>query len=407
MEPIKILQINAYYETGSTGNIVKLLEKAGIDNGYEMYSIYWLLRKNSSSQNVYYLGKEKNRFKILKMAEWIFLGGRISYNKILTKKIIDKIKDINPDIIHLHNLHGDFEYGTIDIKMLFEFLVTFNKKVIWTVHDCWPFTGRCYHFSYKNCDKWKTGCGNCPQRMWDREGIFYDFSRSNWRIKKDLYSKMKNFTIVGVSDWLTNVIKKSILKNHETITIYNGIDTEIFKPTDYLETKYDILCVGWDRRKGYNSYFKLANILNKNEKIAVVGKRPFFRRYKPLPSNIIEIERAHSSEEMARIYSSSKIYFNASPAETFGLTTVECLSCGKPVVAFDNTATTEIINTVEGNIGLAANNDIEGVKKIIEHFKNRGIESELFHDKCVKLFDKKVMTEKYIQLYRRVCEANK
>ena len=403
---IKILQVNAYYGLGSTGNIVRDIEKEGNAQGLEMYSIYWLQNQNITNQNVYYLGRMKDKSGISKICEWIFCGGKLQYNNDITEKIIHKIREIDPDIIHLHNLHGDFEYGTINIEILFEFLKEIQKRVIWTFHDCWPITGRCYHFEYRKCKKWKDGCGHCPQRMFDREGIFRDRSNKNWKRKKELYDKIENMTIVTVSNWLNCVVKESMLKKRNIVTIYNGVDTKIFKPanTKTIYDKYRILSIGWDRRKGFKDYYRLSKLLPENMEIVVVGKRPFFRKYRKLPNNIKEINRVNSKEDMARIYQSSSIYFNASPAETFGLTTVEAMACGLPVVAYNNTATTEIIKQIGGDNELVENGCIEEVKNAICHIKDKK-ENELFlHQKCVELFEYSTMLKKYVDLYKKEIE---
>ena len=313
MKPkIKILQINAYYEVGSTGNIVKEIEEAGNTQGFEMHTIYCLNPKDVASNKVYYLGKKHDAAGIKKIFEWIFWGGKLEYNNDITNRIVNKIKELNPDIIHLHNLHGDFEYGTINIKMLFQFLATIHKKIIWTFHDCWPITGRCYHFEYKKCDKWKNGCGHCPQRLFDREGVFWDYSSKNWNKKKLLYEGIDDMTIVTVSTWLNSVVKKSILKNRNIITIYNGVDTEIFKPSNKEKNwdKYRILTIGWDRRKGSKDYYKLSRLFSEDMEMIVVGRRPFFRRYRRLPSSIREIDRAKTPKDMAEIYKDADVYFN-------------------------------------------------------------------------------------------------
>ena len=330
----------------------------------------------------------------------------MNYNSERTTRIIKQIEVIKPDIIHLHNLHGDFEYGSIDIKMLFEAISDIGSKVIWTLHDCWPITGRCYHFSYKNCKKWVDGCGNCPQRFFDREGIFFDYSGRNWEQKSTIYKMIDDLTIVTVSDWLNSTVQKSMLKNRKIMTIYNGIDTDIFKPrkSNKEQKKMRILCIGWDRRKGYKDYYKLAAMLSDEEEIIVLGRRPFFRRFYKIPNNMKEIESTTSKERMADIYRSSDVYFNASPAETFGLTTAEALSCGTSVIGYRNTATVELIEAIGEGGYLVTDGAVQEVKKALDIVKKSSIDREKMHKKCHELFSQSRMLDAYMYLYEDVVD---
>lgn len=402
---MKILELNAYYNYGSTGHIVRDLCAEGQKLGHDMYAIYWLLcDEKLNSDKIIFCGDEKEPSTFVKICQWIFDGGKLNYNLERTNRIVRQIKIIKPDIIHLHNLHGDFEYGSIDLKLLFEAIADTGSKVIWTLHDCWPITGRCYHFSYKHCEKWLNGCGKCPQRFFDREGILFDYSKKNWREKSNIYKMIDDLTIVTVSNWLKSVVQKSILKDHRIITIYNGIDTDVFKPkkTSREQNKTRILCIGWDRRKGYKDYYRLATLLSEEDEIIVVGRRPFFRRFHSIPNNIKEVDRVTSKEKMAKIYRSCDVYFNASPAETFGLTTAEALACGTPVIGYKNTATTEIIEAIGEGSYLVADGAVDEVKEKLDILKKSSINKEKMHKKCRELFRHSYMLDSYMNLYTEI-----
>lgn len=394
----KILQLNAYYKRGSTGNIVESIENEGKKQGFDMYVIYWLQKNEKDTSKVFFVDKGEHKTVIDKYFEWVFQGGKLNYNQELTIKIVELIKKINPDIIHLHNLHSDFEYGTLDFCILFEYLKESKKRIIWTLHDCWPITGRCYHFEYKKCTRWMTGCGRCPQRIFDRQGILYDRSAYNLSIKKKFYDDIDNMTIVTVSEWLHSIVKNSVLANKKILTIYNGIDTKVFYPKKKkVSKKYRILCIGWDRKKGFKDYYNLAKELGENYEIVVVGHRPIFRRLHRLPSNIKEIDGAITSQRMAEIYNSVDVYFNSSKAETFGLTTVEAMCCATPVVGYNSTATPELINLV-GNGGMYANvGDIKQVKNYIYSLTQKKMPVNI--EDCEIYFNIKNMKQNYIDLY--------
>ena len=398
---MKILEINAYYNFGSTGHIVKDLCEEGSQKGHEMYAIYWLLHDpQNNSGRIIFCGEKKEPSIFYKIIQWVFNGGKLNYNIERTQKIIEQIENIKPDIIHLHNLHGDFEYGSLDVDLFFSYLAKRDYKVVWTFHDCWPITGRCYYFSYKKCEKWKTGCGSCPQRIYDRQGVFYDHSNANWDRKNRLYQKINNLTIVTVSDWLRSIIKESMLKDRPIVTIYNGVDTNIFIPrNEKVKSKYRVLCIGWERRKGYKDYYRLAKILSEDAEIIVVGKKPAFRRLHNTPKNMIEVDCISSRESMAEIYRTSDAYFNASPAETFGLTTVESMSCGTPVVGYKNTATKELIEKVPGGGILVEEGAVWEVKKALTILKENNIDRAKMHDICNKMFNYSNMINNYMDLY--------
>lgn len=397
---MKIIELNAYYKYGSTGDIVHTLYNAGKQQGYEMFVIYWLGDiVEEDNESVFYCG-EKNPPRIQKMAQYLFNGGKLNYNSNRTKQIIERIAKISPDIIHIHNLHGDFEYGSIDITMLFDFLSKRKIKCIWTLHDCWSFTGRCYHFQYKKCEKWKSGCGKCPQRIYDRHGVLFDYSDQNLAIKNKLYHSLHDLTIVTVSHWLEKMVNESILSDFKVKTIYNGVDCSVF---NYVRStdKHGILCVGWDRKKGYKDYYKIAKLLP-HEEIYVLGNRPFFRRIRKLPHNIHVIPYITSKNEMANQYRKSSLYFNASIAETFGLTTVEALACGIPVVGYNTTATPEIIDRELGRT-IEKNDTNTLLKTINELIYNDNEQFRIKRATYVKnYFSKEMMIESYMKLFGEI-----
>ena len=398
---MKILEINAYYNYGSTGHIVKDLCEEGIKRNHEMHAIYWLMQNKKEDPHVIFCGEANGPSNVKKIAHWIINGGKLNYNPERTERIIKEIYRIRPDIIHLHNLHGDFEYGSIDVEKLFTSISKINCKVIWTFHDCWAITGRCYYFSYMKCDRWKKGCGKCPQRWFDRQGVFCDHSADNWKRKKKLYEGVEDLTIVTVSNWLNGVVRESMLKHRRIVTVYNGIDTKTFTPSikEKDNDKFCVLCIGWDRRKGYKDYFKLADLLSENEEIAVVGRRPFFRKLPRMPKNMRQIDRATSKQAMSKIYNEADIYFNASPAETFGLTTVEALSSGIPVVGYRNTATTELLETSGCSSYIAENGNVADVKRIIDQTQNEITDRFKLHEICENLFKHSLMIERYFAIY--------
>lgn len=276
------------------------------------------------------------------------------YSKGATEKLIKQIKEYDPDIIHLHNLHGYY----INVPMLFDYLKEADKPVVWTLHDCWAYTGHCCYYSMTGCDKWKlTGCSKCPQKKAYPASIFKDNSSKNFSEKNQMFHSVKNLHLVCVSKWLDNELRASFLKDIPSRVIYNGIDTSVFKPcSGNFRIKYDVgdkrIVLGvastWDTRKGLADFIGLSEILDERYKIVLVGLND--KQKASLPDNMIGIGRTDGPKELAEIYSASNVLFNASVEETFGLPNVESLACGTPVVAYNCTGIPETMTENDGYI---------------------------------------------------------
>lgn len=276
------------------------------------------------------------------------------YSKGATDKLIKQIKEYDPDIIHLHNLHGYY----LNVPMLFDYLKDAGKPVVWTLHDCWAYTGHCCYYSMAGCDKWKlTGCTKCPQKKAYPASIFKDNSSRNFSEKNQMFHSVKNLHLVCVSKWLDNELRASFLKDIPSRVIYNGIDTSVFKPSSgNFRIKYDVgdkrIVLGvastWDTRKGLADFIGLSKILDERYKIVLVGLND--KQKASLPDNMIGIGRTDGPKELAEIYSASNVLFNASVEETFGLPNVESLACGTPVVAYNCTGIPETMTENDGYI---------------------------------------------------------
>ncbi len=280
-------------------------------------------------------------------------------NKNATKGFLKWAEEYDPDLLWLHNIHGYY----INIEMLFAWIKSRpNMQVKWTLHDCWAFTGHCAYFSYVNCDKWKTGCGNCPQKNQYPTTSILDNSEKNFLRKKTAFTGVKNMTLITPSRWLAGLVEHGFLSEYPIEVVYNTIDKSTFKPTssDFrerygLQNKTIILGVAsvWERRKGLEDFIELSKILDDKYVVVLVGVDD--KQIASLPQNVIGIKRTNSPRELAKIYTAADVFINTSREETFGLTTVEALSCGTPVVVYKNTACEEVVNMYgEKNRGLVA-----------------------------------------------------
>ena len=391
----KILQINATANWGSTGRIAEQINILSRAKGWDCYIAYGRY-SNASQSNLIKVGS-----KLGVIAH--FLQNRIFDNEGLasrcaTKRLISEIKELAPDIIHLHNIHDHW----INYKLLFEYLNTTDIPVVWTQHDCWAFTGGCPHYSMNGCYKWQKGCIDCKYK-----GNLLDRSQKHYSLRKNLFLSNKNLTIVTVSDWLKLEIEKSFMQSLSIKTIYNGIDLTVFYPQQdkeifrkySLSKKYILLCLAttWSAKKGFNDYIQLAKILPSDCIIIMVGVTSEQKRR--LPENIIGIERTQDVNELVNLYSSSNIVLNLSYEESFGLTTVEGFACGTPAIVYDTTASPELISSETGVVVKAG--DINGIVNAINYIRESN--SEAYSKACRKraeeLYDKNKSFAQYVELY--------
>lgn len=401
----KILQINVVANSGSTGKITEKIGDMVISQGWESNIVYGRWGRKSSSQ-LYYVG---NKIELLThgfLSLFFDFHGRGSI--LATHKLISYINTLQPDIIHLHNIHGYY----LNYKLLFKYLETLNIPIIWSLHDCWSFTGHCVHYTAAGCNKWQYGCNNCPNK-WDYPKALIDNSHNNYIRKKDSFTRIKNLTIVTVSEWLKNEVKKSFLNKYPIEKISNGIDLNIFKPliSDIrkkynIENKFVILSVAtqWVKRKGMDDFIKLSKIISNDICIVLVGVTN--KQKRRLPHNIIGISRTEDIEEMVKLYTTANVYVSFSEEETFGMTIIESMACGTPAIVYDSTACKELIND---KVGYVVNvHDIKSAYKHVIDIKNSG--KEVFSNYCIEHvrnnYSDKITFSKYIDLYKKLINDN-
>ncbi|MEJ5317866.1 MAG: glycosyltransferase [Tenuifilum sp.] len=399
----KLLQINSLANSRSTGRIAEEIGQIAIAAGWESYIAYGRHARTSQSKLIK-IGSDWD-------IKWHGLQTRLFDRHGLastnaTKKLVEKIKEIKPDIIHLHNLHGYY----LNIEILFHYLATANIPVVWTFHDCWPMTGHCAHFTFVGCEKWKTQCFSCPQKKNYPGSYFLDRSKQNHKQKRNLFTSVNDMTIVTVSNWLAEIVKQSYLKDYPIRVINNGIDVNVFSPQsrDSIRLKYGLadkfillgVATEWGRRKGLHDFIELSKILKDDEIIVLVGLKD--DQIKTLPENIIGITRTESTQELAEFYSSADVVMNISYEETFGLTTVEGFACGTPGIVYNTTASPELVDDSTGLI--VDPGDIKGLVKAITQIKEKGKQS--YSEACVKrahrFYRKEDRYREYIELYEEL-----
>ncbi len=391
---MKIVQINAVCSKGSTGKICLSVSKLLDEKNIENYIIY-----SGPDDNIPNAFSCAGRPYIKLQALKSHIFGNYGFNSYIeTKKIISKLNEINPDIVHLHNLHGH----NCNLKMLFEYFKQNKTRLFWTFHDCWAFTGYCPHYDMIGCDKWQTECKACPQHK--EFSFLFDKSNLLFKTKKELFSGL-DLTIITPSQWLADEVKKSFLKDYPVKVINNGIDLETFRFTDSdfkekhnLSGKYIVLGVafGWGVRKGLDVFVNLANKLDSNKyQIVLVGTDDSVD--KQLPHNIISIHRTHNQTELAKIYSAADVLVNPTREENFPTVNLESLACGTPVVCFDTGGCKEMLSQDTG-IFVPKNDETALLDAITRVCESDGFTKENCLEQ-VKGYKNSDCFNKYVDLY--------
>lgn len=395
---MKIIQINTICGKGSTGRITRDIADWLNQNGHECLIAFG----RDQSINCSYSFKFSNKIDNIIHAFRNRLTDKHGlYSKNVTNKLIKRIIQFNPDVIQLHNIHGYY----LNYEILFNFLKKYNKRVIWTLHDCWAFTGHCAYFDRVNCDKWKTGCYQCPQKRNYPKSILIDNSKNNYNKKKLAFSIIPDLTIVTPSVWLKNLVKESFLKEYEVKVINNGIDTQNFKPiySDFkkengLQNKKIILGVAnsWGERKGFKDFIELSKLINNEYIIILIGLNS--KQIKTLPKNIIGFEKTNNIKQLSEIYTAADILFNPTYEDNYPTVNIEALLCGTPVVCYKTGGAFEMLNENRGVIVEKGNLEasLNAIKKIDKSFLTEN------RDSLIKSFDKSVMVKNYINIYEKV-----
>ena len=408
LNAVKILfQINVVANSGSTGHIAEELGRLVIAKGWKSYIAYGRWACQSQSELI----RIGNSMGIFNHALKSFLSDRHGLGSTrATRKLISKIQEVKPDIIHLHNIHGYY----LNYKILFNFLSTAGIPVIWTLHDCWSMTGHCVHFQNIGCNKWKSICFHCPNKHDYPKSLFWDNSRGNYIKKKHLFCSVDNLIIVPVCKWLDTIVESSFLKDLKRKIVINGIDLNVFYPQDCKEKvdvslsingRYMILAVAtvWSRTKGLDDIFTLRQYLSEEYVIVLVGLTP--KQMKGLPEGIIGIERTENIAQLVELYSATDVFVNPTYQDTLPTVNIEALACGTPVVTYNTGGSADI---VDANTGLVVTRgDIKGLLASILIVIKRGnsFYKKACRSRVEKYFNKHERYKEYLYLYNQLLQS--
>lgn len=395
---MRVLQINLVCGHGSTGKIAVNIANMLKANGDEAYVAYG---SGTTDYPESFRITSDNEYRINTHVYSRILGLDGRGTRFGTRKLLKWIDRINPDIIHLHNIHS----LCLNYPMLFNYINKKHIPVVWTLHDCWAMTGGCAHFSAVGCEKWKSQCEHCTFYGTYHRKSWINTERSTYNLKKRLFSSVDNLTIVPVSYWLEGLVKQSFLKDKPTKVIQNGIDLSIFHPIkDYSSpTVNTLLSVGkpillgvssgWNNEKGLQEMIRLSS--NPNYQVVLVGVQEGLS----LPPEITAVKRTTNQQELAEYYSAADVFVNPTYNDSFPTVNIEALACGTPVITYNTDGSPEIIDNETGRFAKKGNYEalVANVQEILDCGKER------FTEKCVKralaLFNKDDRYKDYIDLY--------
>lgn len=394
----KLLIINITCNQGSTG---KISEQVGLmmkQRGWDVYLAHGARRVNSSGLKTIPFSSIKIEY-LHALKSLLFDADGLGSTKA-TKNLVETIKEIKPNLIQIHNLHGYY----INYQVLFEYLNCTHIPIVMTLHDCWSFTGHCVHFELVGCEKWKTGCHDCElTRKCPKRTLLLDRSKKNYNLKKNLIASNPNLHIVAVSNWIANLVRQSILKNSPLHVIHNGIDLSKFKPNGEKQKGiFRILAVSnvWHKDKGLYDIYKLRQLMPIDSyEFTMVGLSK--KQVRDLPDGIVGITSTANQQELVDLYTKANVLINPTYADTYPTINLEAIACGTPVVTYNTGGSPESISE---NTGIVVNQgDIEGMVSAIESLRMEPLSSEECRKYAVENFDKACCFMNYVTLYEQLC----
>lgn len=397
---MKILQINTVCKTGSVGRIMTELYEV-IEKSQNAALLAYGRGKANGYTDAYKIG---NIFDFgFHVLQNFFCGESGFGSRHQTEKFLQYIEAQKPDIIHLHNIHGFY----LQIELLFAYIKKHDIPVVWTLHDCWAFTGHCAYFDYADCNNWKTGCAACA---WHRStypyALFKDNARQSFLRKKAAFTDVKHLTIVTPSEWLKNLVKQSFLNEYEVNVIANGIDTNVFAPVKQRAATDKKIILGvaniWEKRKGMQYFEALADILDQTYQIVLVGvskkqKQKLLQKY--TNGSVIPIMRTNNVQELARLYGQAFVYVNTTLEDNFPTTNIEALACGTPVITF---ATGGSMEAIDDTCGITIKQKNAGaIASAIKQIEETPFTKEACRKRALR-YKKEARFADYVALYENI-----
>lgn len=395
----KLLQINPVIkENTSTGKIMRTLGELAQAAGWESYVAYSRARDGVPPHSSRLVPVGNKADLLLHWVATRLFDAHGLASRLATRRFVARLRELNPDVIHIHNIHGYF----LNYKILSRALAQMGKPVVWTVHDCWLYTGHCYHYASAGCERWKTGCHHCPQKKAFPASRLLDRSRRNWEDKKKAFCSIPGLTLVTVSRWMKGEIARSFLGGVRCEVIHNGIDLDTFRPSPSAETAlaygtyYLAVASIWLPEKGLQDLEKLSSVLDADERLVVVGKRPSGHRF---PRNVVCLERTADAAALAALYTEAVALVNPTWQDNYPTVNMEAIACGTPVVSYRTGGSPESITQQTGRV--VEQGDVEGLAEALHAIRKQGKThyTEACRSYALAHFRAQDRFNDYIQLY--------
>ena len=400
---MRVFQLNTFCGEKSTGRIALEIARLVEQDGGQCRIGYGAGKPPKEAEPyAFRIGTPLERKVCSQLRKTLDFEGRGCY--FGTKALIDELERFQPDLVHFHNLHGCY----LHLPSLCENLTRRQIPIVWTLHDCWPFTGHCAYFDYAHCEKWKTGCEHCPQQRSYPICVGLDRSRKNYEMKKQLFAAFPNLTMVVPCDWMKVPLSQSFLADRPVRRIYNGVDRDAFHPREsFLRQEYGLsekkvalaVASDWDERKGLSYLLETAERLGDAYRIVAVGLTK--EQISALPPSLIGIEHTNSAAELAQWYTTADCLVNPSMEDNMPMVNLEALACGTPVAAFRTGGCPEAVDETCGVVVEQGN--VEEFCSAVQTLCER---KEEMRDACLRRaehFDSRKTFERYIALYKELC----
>ncbi|MBE5801189.1 MAG: glycosyltransferase [Clostridiales bacterium] len=322
-----------------------------------------------------------------------------------TQRLIHDIRDFSPDLIHLHNIHGAY----LHIPSLFTYLQEAKVPVLWTLHDCWPFTGHCAYFDASGCQQWLSECNHCPSQRQYPVCLGIDGSRRNHRMKKRVLCKPEDMTFVLPCQWLNSHFSRSYLSHYPTRVIYNGVNRDVFHPVESkLRTKYGLkgkkvvlsVASDWDERKGLSYLIEAAQKMGESFTFVLIGLTS--AQIEQLPQGMIGLTNTADSMELAAWYSTADCFANPTLEDNMPMVNLEALACGTPVVVFSTGGCPEAVTPECGLI--VPKGDLDALCSSIAVVCENNASMRTACVQRAASFDCRSTFQAYLSLYKELCQ---
>ncbi len=396
---MRVLQVNAVNKISSTGRSCSEIADYLTGIGDECFTAYSV---GPQSNNAFCISPawECKLHAFLSRVT----GKQGYFSPVSTSKFFRLIRRMKPDVVHLRNMHANY----LNINRVLRYLAKHDIATVVTLHDCFVYTGKCTHYTSIGCDRWQSGCHDCPKLKCDNPSWFFDRTRKMWYDKKNGWSAIPRLAVIGVSDWITGEAKKSPMFARAKIIerIYNWIDLDIFRPESDVAAKEKLgltgkkiilgVASGWSNNKGLDGFISLSERINDDERIVLVGNMPDI----VLPDNIISVPATADVGELVTYYNAADVFLQLSAEETFGKVVAEAMACGTPVVTNTGTANPELLDNLCGAV-VERNADVDEVLTALREVLQKGKENYASHcrERAEKMFDKSKNTAAYRAVY--------